>query len=91
MTKKRIDPDNVRAALAATSAVVDAVAGMGDDGLPAGPLYAAMMGKVSHENFERLLGVLVEQRILTRDGFHVLRLHPEFRPRYEEAKQGRPN
>jgi hypothetical protein len=40
--------------------------------VPAGVMYAQLMGKVSLEQFERMIGILVSANLVTRDTSHML-------------------
>ena len=66
-TKKQIG-----AAVAMTAAVAEAVRAAGSEGVPAGTLYAALVGRVSHEGFEKLVGLLVRAALVRREANHLL-------------------
>lgn len=54
-------------------AIYDAIMEFGRDGVPSGHLYAVLMGKMSLDIYEVLIGALKSTKLITEDGFHVLR------------------
>lgn len=62
-----------RAALQILAAVVEVVAAAGELGAPSGPMYAALMSKMSLPQYEQLMGMLVNVGALTCSGhcYHV--------------------
>jgi hypothetical protein len=53
-----------RAVLAAVRALIDAVRDAGPGGIPSGALYAALMGVLTLEQYERLLGLAVGSGVI---------------------------
>lgn len=52
-------------------ALLKAIAGAGDDGVPGGTLYAALMAQgCDLRTFERLMGILVESGRVHKTGQH---------------------
>lgn len=62
--------DQIRAAIEVTRAVADCVRELGS--VPAGHLYARLMGKLSHDQFEQIISTLVEARLVRRHDSHLL-------------------
>jgi hypothetical protein len=61
--------EQVQAALGMAKAIADAIRELGS--VPAGELYARVMGYMSHESFEGIVGSLVKTGLVTRAN-HVL-------------------
>lgn len=60
---------NVNVIAQVLSAMLETIQEMGKDGLPEGPLYAALMGKgCSLNQFNSLVGILVKAGRVRKDG-----------------------
>jgi len=64
--------EQVRALIDFADALLEAVTAMGDRGMPAGHLYAAVMGHMSLEQSQAIMRVLVKAGKVTHSG-HVYR------------------
>jgi len=72
-------PQQKRALVEAAQALIDAVKIGGDLGVPGGHLYAALIGKLSLQQFESLMSGIVSAGYLTKRGdlyFYVKDLLP---------------
>lgn len=58
-------------------AVVDAVRTAGDQGAPGSMLYAPLMGIINARHFEMMMVVLVEEKILRRNGDVYYYIEPQ--------------
>ncbi len=68
-TKQEIE-SAIKVAKAALETIVDS----GPDGMPSGPLYAAMMSVfASVDTYDSLIGMLIRSKLITRDDNHVLK------------------
>jgi hypothetical protein len=63
--------EQVRAALEVTRAVAEAIRDLGE--VPSGHLYARLLGTLSLEQYEAIIGVLKRTRLVEEDSSHVLR------------------
>lgn len=59
-----------QAAIAMTRALAEAIRDLKE--VPAGHLYAQVMGHLSLETFESIIGILVGAGLVTRAGSHML-------------------
>jgi len=66
----------VQAAIGTVLAVAECIRGRGRP-VPAGELYAQLMGHLSLETFERILGILVEQKFVERSNHLLTWIGPE--------------
>jgi hypothetical protein len=58
-------------ALEIVKAVAEALRELGE--VPAGTLYAALMSKLSHAEFEQIIGIIHGAGLIERDDSHLLR------------------
>jgi len=58
--------DQLKAALTVLSAVAEAIRDVGI--IPAGHLYAAMMGNVDLPTFDRIIGILTNCKLIEKSG-----------------------
>jgi nitrate reductase assembly molybdenum cofactor insertion protein NarJ len=59
--------------------VLETLAEAGDDGAPSGPMYAAMMGHLGEDAFNRystIVQVLLKGKLATQSPSHVLTITP---------------
>ena len=63
---KAITQAEVSAAISSIKALADAIKDLGE--VPAGHLYAGVMGVMSLVNFDKAIGILVRGGIITRSG-----------------------
>ena len=63
-------PEQRAAAVKMVLAVADAIRDLKE--VPAGHLYAGLMGHMSLETFESILGILVSAGVVRRSGSHLL-------------------
>ena len=63
-------PQQIQAVREAGKALVATVKEMGAGGAPSGPMYAALMGKLSLNQYEVIMGTLVKHGYLRKEG-HV--------------------
>lgn len=61
-----MNPQEAKAGLAMIQAVAETIREFGT--CPTGPMYAALMGRVSLEGFEKILGILERAGLIKRDG-----------------------
>jgi len=66
--------DQISTALSLTSSIVEVVAKAGE--IPAGHLYAPLIGVLSLDAFERLIGLLCRAGLLRRDGDLLIYIGP---------------
>jgi len=62
--------NQVQAQVAVIKAVAEAIQSLGE--VPAGHLYANLMGHLSLDAFESIIGILVAAEVVKRDGSHLL-------------------
>jgi hypothetical protein len=65
-----VEPRHIKAALQATMAVAEAIRELGE--VPSGHLYARVMPYVSAAAYDRILGILIEAKLVRRSGSHLL-------------------
>lgn len=65
-----ITREDLKAGLRMLAAVSEAIRDLGT--VPAGTIYAQLMGKIDEPGFERLIGVLVNAGLVKRDQSHLL-------------------
>ena len=53
--------------------ILTTVGDMGEQGAPSGPLYAALMGQMSLDDYQMIIGVCKGGNLMTESG-HVLQL-----------------
>ena len=63
--------EQITAAIEIMDTVIDCVKLGGDMGVPSGHVYAALMGTMSIETYERMIGLLIEAKRIKRSN-HVL-------------------
>lgn len=71
---RKINPQVQRALLMA-AAILDTIREMGDEGVPAGHLYAAVMGRISIDAFEGIMAVLVGSHKVRKVGQVYVAVH----------------
>lgn len=54
-----------RAAALVVSAIYETIQETGKEGCPLGPMYAALMGMISHDSFMNVLDALVQAGVIT--------------------------
>ena len=69
MSKDQIK-DQIKAALAVAHALGEAIRDLKE--IPAGHLYAHVTGKLSHDQFEQAVGILVKAGLVRREPSHLL-------------------
>jgi hypothetical protein len=62
--------EQIRAALQIANALKDAIKELGQ--VPAGVLYANVMGHMSLDTFETIISILVKENVVRRDASHML-------------------
>ena len=62
--------EQIRAAMAIVHALAEAIRELGQ--VPAGHLYANVMGKLTHGQFEQAIGILVRAGVVRREPSHLL-------------------
>jgi len=60
----------IRAALKMVQAVAEAIRDVGQT--PAGPMYAVLCGVMSLNDFNSIIDMLVQSKLVKRDGNHML-------------------
>ena len=63
--------DQLKAAFRLTQAMAEAIQELKE--VPAGILYAHTMGEISLEQFEKMIGLLVNAKLVEREQSHMLR------------------
>jgi len=63
--------DEIKAGLQTIMAVADSIRELGE--VPSGTLYAVLMGKLSLEGFNKVLGILKNAGLVTETEGHLLR------------------
>lgn len=53
-----------RAAALVVKAIVETIEEMGTEGAPLGPMYAALMGMISHDSFMNVIDSLVQAGVI---------------------------
>jgi len=62
--------EKVSAAVRAVAAIAEAIRELGQ--VPAGHLYAKLMGSMSLDQFEKIISILVKAGLVKRDASHLL-------------------
>lgn len=70
MADRAVTERQVQAAILVAKAVAEAIQGLGQ--VPTGHLYAHLMGHMSLDSFEGVIGSLVQSGLVKRDGSHML-------------------
>lgn len=71
-TTANVTKTEIAAALACVQAIAAAIKEAGPQGIPSGHLYAALMGKLSIENYEKCIGILVRSKVIEKRASHLL-------------------
>ena len=67
----QVTPEQVRAALRFVAAIAGSIQDAGE--CPSGPLYAAVMGRISLEAYQKILDTLARQGLITVSPCHMIR------------------
>jgi len=79
VTGKTLSKSELRAGLSAVVAVTEAIREAGAQGIPAGTLYAILMGRgCSLEAYERLESIIVNTGLVRKSGSLLTWQGPEF-------------
>lgn len=68
--KMKTTPQQIQAYIEIVRAIADSIKEL--QHVPAGHIYAVVMGKMSLEQFENIIGKLVSGGLVTRDASHML-------------------
>lgn len=71
MSEKKVTTEDVHAAIQVAATILDAIRAFGPRGVPAGELYAAVMGSMSLDSFTSIIGAL-KRANLVREANHLL-------------------
>jgi hypothetical protein len=66
-----VTKEQIEAGMQVVLVVAQAIHAAGSAGMPSGHLYAMLMGKMELSQYERIIGILVKNGIIRKDG-HVL-------------------
>lgn len=81
---KSVTKREIEATILMVRAVADAIRDLGE--VPAGHVYAHLMGHMSLDTFEKIIATLVNAGLVKRDGFHMLTwIGPKLEPTTEGA------
>lgn len=69
MTQNRPTTEQLEAIKRAALAILEAITAAGDNGIPSGHLYAALMGKMSLDTYNKFIDALVCAKKITNEGY----------------------